>query len=262
VAALGPFEGGGAVEYLPADLSRASGGRALAEAVAARTGRLDLVVANAGAFFPRRRLTEDGIEATFALNHLGVFLPTVLLLPLLKRSPEGRVVVVSSNAALAGRPVVDEREVRDDRGRYDGFRAYARSKLANQLFTWELARRLEGTNVRAVAVHPGFVATGFARDGGGPLALVVAATQALFGRTPERGADSIVWAATAPDGGALHGHYVVDRRVRPPAPRSLDREAQRALWRLSARLVGLSDAEDAEASGEEPPALGHALAHA
>jgi NAD(P)-dependent dehydrogenase (short-subunit alcohol dehydrogenase family) len=258
VAALGPFEGGGSVEYLPADLSRASGGRALAEAVATRTGRLDIVVANAGAFFPRRRLTDDGIEATFALNHLGIYLPTLLLLPLLRRSPEGRVVVVSSNAALAGRPVMDEHAVRDGRGRYDGFQAYARSKLANQLFAWELARRLEGTTVRVVAVHPGFVATGFARDGGGPLALVVAVTQALFGRSPERGADSIVWAATAADGAALHGRYVVDRRVRPPAPRSLDREAQRVLWRLSAGLVGLTEEEDVEPSEEERRALAHA----
>jgi NAD(P)-dependent dehydrogenase (short-subunit alcohol dehydrogenase family) len=240
VAALPPFEGGGSVEFLPADLARPAEARALVERVAERVEALDVLVANAGAYFPRPTLTEEGIEATFALNHLGVFLPTVLLLPLLRRSAEARVVVVSSNAALAGRPALDERAVTGAAGRYSGFAAYARSKLANQLFTWELARRLEGSSVTAVAMHPGFVATGFARDGGGALAGLVAVTQALFGRSPERGADTIVWAATAPEARALHGRYLVDRRERSPAPRSLDRGAQEALWRLSERLTGLA----------------------
>ena len=221
-------ETGGEVRFMPVDLSRPHDAAALAQAFEARFGRLDVLVNNAGAFVNRHVRTEDGFELTFALNHLGPFALTLPLLPLLGRS-RGRVITVSSNAALGARLQLDDPH---SERRYNGWGAYAWSKLCNQLFTLALARRVDADVVRAYAMHPGFVATAFGHVDGF-MGTAVRGAQRLFGRTPERGADTIVWLATEPHPLAEHGAYVVDRRVRAPAPKARDEAAQERLWAIS-----------------------------
>jgi len=221
-------ETGGDVRFMPVDLSRPRDAVALAQAFEERLGRLDVLVNNAGAFVHRHVRTEDGFELTFALNHLGPFALTMPLLPLLDRAG-GRVVTVSSNAALGARLQLDDPH---SERRYSGWGAYAWSKLCNQLFTLALARRVDGAAVRAYAMHPGFVATSFGHVDG-LMGTAVRGAQRLFGRTPERGADSIVWLATEPLPPAEPGAYVVDRRVRAPAPKARDEAAQDRLWAIS-----------------------------
>ena len=237
-AALRRETGNADVHHLGADLSRPDEARSMAQEFSRRFERLDVLVANAGALAYRRTETEDGLERTFALNHLGSFMPTVLLLPQLIASPAGRVVVVTSNAAHFGRLQLDDPQTTR---RYDAFRAYAWSKLANVLFTLELARRLEGTRVTANAVHPGFVATKFGHDGGF-MARMVQLSQRIAGRSPERGAETPVWLATSPEVAGVTGGYFVDRRRQEPPRLARDEEAQRHLWRLSERLTGVDAA--------------------
>lgn len=220
------------LHYLPADLSRPREAVALADAFRERFSRLDALVNNAGAFVPRRMVTDDGLELTFALNHLSTFALTLALLPEL-REAAGRVVTVSSNAALGARLQLDDPTSEQ---RFNGWSAYAWSKLCNQLFTAELARRLEGSGVSANAVHPGFVATSFGHVGGA-MGGMVRLAQRLFGRTPERGADTVVWLASAPEVQGRSGGYYVDRRERPFAPRARDEAAQRRLWSLSEAML-------------------------
>ena len=222
------LETGADVRFLAADLSRPQAALALAEAYGDRFDRLDVLVNNAGVYVHGRTTTEDGFERSFALNHLGPFATSLALLPLLERAA-GRVVTVSSNAALGARLQLDDPH---SERRYSGWAAYAWSKLCNQLFTAALARRTEGRGVRAYAMHPGFVATAFGHVGG-PMGTLVRLMQGAFGRTPERGADSIVWLASEPEPPAPNGAYVVDRRVRPFAPKARDEEAQERLWSLS-----------------------------
>ena len=221
-------ETGGDVRFMPVDLSRPSDAVSLAQAFEARYERLDVLVNNAGAFVDRRVRTEDGFELTFALNHLGPFALTLPLLPLLGASG-GRVITVSSNAAIGARLQLDDPH---SERRYSGWAAYAWSKLCNQLFTLALARRVDAADVHVCAMHPGFVATAFGHVDGF-MGTAVRGAQRLFGRTPERGADSIVWLAMEPDPPAAHGAYVVDRRVRAPAPKARDEAAQERLWGIS-----------------------------
>ena len=220
------------LHFLPADLARPREAVAVVDAFRERFGRLDALVNNAGAFVSKRVVTDDGLELTFALNHLSTFALTLALLPELRQAG-GRVVTVSSDAALGARLQLDDPT--SDR-RFSGWSAYAWSKLCNQLFTAELARRLEGSGVSANAVHPGFVATSFGHVGGvvgGAMGLM----QRLFGRSPERGADTVVWLASSPEVDGRTGGYYVDRRERPFAPRARDVEAQRRLWTLSEAML-------------------------
>jgi retinol dehydrogenase 12 len=230
---------GGDVHHLPADLSLRADVRALAAAFRDRWSRLDALVLNAGAFYGRRRETREGIEATWALNHLGSMMPAVLLADLLIASAPARVIVTSSNAAMGGRIRWEDPEMR--RG-YVGFRAYAQSKLANQLLTIELARRLEGRGVSVHAMHPGFVATEFGADAGAATPLVRLG-QRLFGRTPAQGADTLTFLAVDGEATASTGRYWVDRRPRPMAPGTRDPDAARRLWDLSVARAGLRPSE-------------------
>jgi NAD(P)-dependent dehydrogenase (short-subunit alcohol dehydrogenase family) len=219
---------GGDVRFMPVDLSRPRDAVALAQAFEERLGRLDVLVNNAGAFVHRHARTEDGFERTFALNHLGPFALTLPLLRLLGETG-GRVITVSSNAALGARLQLDDPH---SERRFSGWGAYAWSKLCNQLFTLALARRVDAAAVRVYAMHPGFVATAFGHVDG-PMGTAVRGAQRLFGRTPERGADTVVWLATEGAPPAEHGAYVVDRRVRAPAPKARDEAAQDRLWAIS-----------------------------
>ena len=232
VARLRHETGSERLHFLPADLSRPREAVALAEAFRQRFDRLDALVNNAGALVPRRTTSEDGVELTFALNHLGPFALTTALLPEL-RVAAGRVVTVSSNAAMAARLQLDDP---NSERRYIGWTAYAWSKLCNQLFTRELARRLDGSGVTAYVMHPGFVATAFGHTDG-VMGGAVRVAQRLFGRTPERGADTLVWLVSEPTFAGASGGYYIDRRERPVAPKARDEAAQRRLWAVSEALL-------------------------
>ncbi|MGH3322167.1 MAG: SDR family NAD(P)-dependent oxidoreductase [Streptosporangiaceae bacterium] len=227
------------VDVEVADLAAQASVRALADHLSARLDRLDVLVNNAGMVFGRREVGPDGIERTFALNHLGYFLLTRLLLDLLRRSAPARVVNVTSKTHMAGR--IDF----DDLGgetRYDGMRAYNQSKLANVLFTVELARRLEGSGVTVNCVHPGVVASGFGRDAAGLMRFGLRLARPFL-RSPERGADTVVWLATAPAVEHTTGGYFVDRAERKPSPASRDETTARRLWEVSEGLTGLGRRE-------------------
>src|SRR6056297_1997325 len=202
---------GGDVHFVPADLGVLAEQRAFVAAFRARWQRLDALVLNAGLFTGEREETVDGIERTWAVNHLGVFVPAVLLADTLAASAPARIVITSSNAALMGRFRWRDLELRE---RYHGWPAYAQSKLANMVTARELARRLEGTGVAVHVFHPGFVATSLGSSAG-RLASVFALMQRLFGRTPEQGADTMTFLATDEAVFGSTGVYWVDRRPRP-----------------------------------------------
>lgn len=232
------------VEYLNADLSSQEQIRRLVEGFRSRYERLDVLVNNAGGFFNKYVETADGIELTFALNHLNYFLLTSLLLDLLIKSAPARVVNVSSDAHRNGRINFDDLEGKQH---YNGWRAYAQSKLANVLFTYELARRLEGTGVTANALHPGFVATGFGHNNRDLVGWGTRLAQRLAARTPEQGAQTSIYLAASLAEEGVTGKYFVDEKPVPSSPLSYDQSVARQLWEVSAAMTGLDNI---------PPVLG------
>ncbi|MBT3221812.1 MAG: SDR family oxidoreductase [Proteobacteria bacterium] len=226
------------MEYLLADLFSLSQIRALGQAFLERYQKLDVLINNAGANFATRELTVDGYERTFALNHLAPFLLTELLSDVLKKTEGARVVTVSSGAHNGARAHLDDLQF-EQRRFWWGWSAYCESKLSNLLFTYELARRLEGTGVTATAMHPGFVKTGFARNNGPVLNAAVGLAGALFGRTPEHGAETVVWAASAKELDGVTGKYFMDKAALSSSRESYDEGLQSRLWELSESLVGL-----------------------
>lgn len=227
--------GNPAVEWMVADLSAQAQVRHLARAFQERFARLDVLVNNAGALFARRSLSVDGIEMTFALNHLAYFLLTNLLLDTLKASAPARIVNVASRAHRGARINFADLQ---ERQRYSGWRAYAQSKLANILFTYELARRLEGAGVTANTLHPGFVATNFGRNNAGIVGLIVRVSQ-LAAIGPDQGAQTVIYLATAPEVEGISGKYFVNKRAVPSAEVSYDRDTAQRLWQVSAEMTGL-----------------------
>jgi NAD(P)-dependent dehydrogenase (short-subunit alcohol dehydrogenase family) len=201
--------------------------RALAAEVHRRTDRLHVLVDNAGVWQARRHLTGDGLETTFQVNHLAPFLLTGLLLDLLLAAAPSRVVVVSSG--VHQRAAVDLNDLQGTR-RYDGTAAYGLSKLGNLLFTYELARRLQGTGVTANALHPGAVST----------KLLHAGFRASGGASVAEGARTALYLASSPDVVDATGGYYVDERLATSSAASYDRELQRAFWEISERLAGLA----------------------
>ncbi|MGH8064062.1 MAG: SDR family oxidoreductase [Candidatus Entotheonellia bacterium] len=227
--------GNSAVELIIADLSAQAQVRQLASEVQRRFARLDVLINNAGALFMQRQLSHDGIEMTFALNHLAYFLLTNLLLDHLKASPSARIVNVSSEAHRGAR--LDFADLQGQH-RYRGWRAYARSKLANILFTYELARRLEGTSVVANALHPGFVATNFGRNNRGITAILLRLLQ-LAAISPEEGAQTIIHLASSAAVKDITGAYFVKKKAVRSSEVSYDRAAADRLWRVSVEITGL-----------------------
>jgi NAD(P)-dependent dehydrogenase (short-subunit alcohol dehydrogenase family) len=193
--------------------------------------RLDVLVNNAGVFLRGRSLTEDGIESTFAINHLGYFLLTGLVLDLLKRSAPSRIVNVASTAHRYAKLEINSWVTGRD---YSGFGAYANSKLANVLFTYELARGLQGTAVTANCLHPGGVGTNLFR----PLPVFMQALIKLMTISPARGARTPVYLASSPDVESVSGKYFVRCREAASSEASYNVEAARALWDVSAQLTG------------------------
>jgi retinol dehydrogenase-12 len=226
-------ETGGEVESLVADLSSQAQVRALAAAVRERTGRLDLLVNNAGAIFAARELSVDGVEMTFALNHLAYFLLTLELLPLMAGRPDARVVNVSSVAHERG--AIDFEDLQMER-RYGMWKAYAQSKLANVLFTRELARRAAPRGISANALHPGAVASGFGRNHPGLFGRLVA-IGAPFLSSPERGARTTLHVATDPGLRGVSGRYFSSCRERPPSRAARDDDTALRLWQISEAMT-------------------------
>ncbi len=226
---------GGSVELILADLAVQSEVRRLAEDFRERHDRLDVLVNNAGLVQSTRTETPDGIEMTLAVNHLAPFLLTNLLLDLLKKSAPSRVVTVSSEAQRWGSMDFDDLQ---SRRRYSGFPVYGMTKLANIMFTYELAERLEGTGVTATCVHPGAVNTRFGANDRGPATLLFRAFKP-FMRTPEQGADTVIHLASSWEVEGVSGKYYADRKWIEPQEIALDPEARRKLWEASEELTGL-----------------------
>jgi retinol dehydrogenase 12 len=203
--------------------------------------RIDVLINNAGLVLGERRITPDGLEHVFALNHLAPFLLTNLLLPQLTGAAPARVVTVASDAHSAAR--LDLSDPNLEHG-WDSWRSYANSKLANILFTRELARRLDGTGVTANCAHPGVVRTGFGRESRPLLKLGITIARP-FMRSPERGADTIVYLASSPDVAGQTGGYYVKRQRREPSAAARDDTLARELWELSEKMTGLAPARPA-----------------
>jgi NAD(P)-dependent dehydrogenase (short-subunit alcohol dehydrogenase family) len=239
--------GSGEVSYLLADFSSQAAIRALADAVRSRVDRLDVFVNNAGGVHKARRLTVDGIEATFAVNHLGYFLLTNLLLDLVVKSAPARVVTVASVGHRRG--TLDFADLGFERGGYSIMRAYSRSKLANVLFAAELARRLAGSGVTSNSLHPGSVDTNI--WSGAPLWAkpIIQIVFRPFFISAEKGGERIVQLAASPELAGVTGKYFEDGQVVEPAPFARDASLATRLWDVSARMVGLAPAQ---ATGSSP----------
>ncbi len=225
------------VECLIADLSSMTEVRQLASEFMKKYHRLDVLVNNAGAIFARRNITVDGLEMTFALNHLANFLLSNLLLDLIKASAPARIVNVSSRAHQ--RAELDFNDLQTAHYGYGGFKAYGRSKLANVMFTYELARRLDGTGVTANALHPGGVNSGFGKNNGGVMRLAMKMVS-RFQLTPEQGAQTSIYLASSPAVEGVSGKYFVDCAEVNSSPASYDEAAQKRLWEVSAEMTGIN----------------------
>jgi len=222
------------VESLLCDFSSQERIRALAEEFRAGHERLHILVNNAGAVFANRTLTGDGIEATFALNHLGYFLLTQLLLDLLVKSAPARVINVASAAHYRG--TMDFDDLGFERG-YKIMRAYSRSKLANVLFTRELASRLEGTGVTVNSLHPGTVATNIWNGGPRWMRPIINILARLFMLTPAQGADAVVYLAVSPEVEGKTGLYFENNHPKTPSVLASDSSVAKQLWERSSKLV-------------------------
>jgi NAD(P)-dependent dehydrogenase (short-subunit alcohol dehydrogenase family) len=229
------------VSYLVADLSSQASVRQLAKEYAGAHRRLDVLVNNAGVFLARRTTTIDGIEYTLAVNHLAPFLLTGLLIDIIKASSPARIIITSSVAHSGAR--IDFDDIQFERKPYSGIRAYGQSKLANILFTKELARRLEGSGVTANCFHPGAVRTNLLQGNPWHYRLVWNAAGSFF-LSPEKGADTGIYLASSPDVEGVTGKYFVKREQVEPTDGAGDKEAAR-LWDVSERLTGISFPQDA-----------------
>src|SRR5438105_5305259 len=225
-----------AVDLLLADLSSQQSIRQLVETFQHHYPHLHVLINNAGAAFPRRRETVDGVEMTFAVNYLAPFLLTHLLLDVLKASAPARIVNVSSDAQASGYIQLDDLQAEK---LYRPMRTYPQSKLAVVLFTYELARRLQGTGVTANCLHTGFVATHIGQSDVGPAVRLLVKLIANFGTSPEKGAKTSIYLASSPEVEGVTGKYFVKSIPKRSAAISYDESLQRQLWEQSAKLVNL-----------------------
>jgi NAD(P)-dependent dehydrogenase (short-subunit alcohol dehydrogenase family) len=238
VAELKAGSGNDGIDFVLGDLSLISGVRAVAAELKSRRDRLDVLVNNAGAVFQKYRLTAEGFETTFALNHLSYFLLARELVDLLAKAPGARVVSTSSGAHSRGRIDLDTIARRPSGSA--GFSAYCDSKLCNILFTRELARRVADRGIVANCFHPGFVRSGFGLNNPGLFGGAIKVAGALFARTPEKGAETLVWLAASPDAAKPSGEYFHDMKVAATSRRAKDDATAKALWEMSERIVGAS----------------------
>ena len=223
-------------KLLIADLSSLDAVRKLAAELPKAAPRVDVLINNAGAIFNRRETTVDGLEMTFALNHMAYFLLTVSLLDRLKANPPARIVNVASEAHRSA--TLDFADLQTAR-HYSGWLAYRRSKLANILFTRELARRVRGSGLTVNCLHPGFVATSFGDNNKGPFRLAVGLAKRFMAISPGEGGETLVHAASAPELSSLSGVYFDKNKPREPSPAAQDGEAAKRLWDASEKLAAL-----------------------
>jgi retinol dehydrogenase 12 len=222
------------VQVILGDLSKISDMKSVAKVFAAKNDRLDILVNNAGAWFEKYQLTSDGIEQTFALNHMGYFVLTVELLDMIRKTPNARVVSTSSAAHMMSR--FDLQHVVKRSG-WAKFPAYADSKLANILFTLELAKRLSGTSAVANCFHPGYTRSEFGMNNAGFFKWTFQLGQALFARTTEKGAETLLWLATHPDAAGYSGQYFFDKKARRVHAHGDDEGLAARLWDVSTKLA-------------------------
>mgnify|MGYP001305563356 CR=1 FL=1 len=241
VAAQLTQESGAEVSAILGDLSLMRDVRKVADEFRQKFDRLDVLLNNAGAVFNTYQRTEEGNEMTFALNHLNYFLLTHLLLDMLKASAPARIINVSSNAHRVGPLDVDN--LQSEKG-FSAFGAYGRSKLENIMFTYELARRLEGTDVTVNALHPGFVRTGFGHNMSGIFSNIARLAQ-IFAITLEQGAETSIYLATSPEVEGVSGRYFVKSKAVRSSNASYDETAWRRLWEASEKLTGIGNAAHA-----------------
>ena len=216
-----------------ADLSLIAETRRVAKTIAESEPRVDALVNNAGAMFSSRRVTAEGLERTFALNHMAYFVLTRALGERLAASAPARVVSTASRAHAGAR--LDFDDLQCERG-YSARKAYGRSKLCNILFTRELARRLQGTGVAANCLHPGSVASRFGDDAGGWIGLLIPLAK-RFAISPEEGADTIVYLVSSPEAGSVSGEYFCQRRIEKPSAAARDDATARRLWEASETIA-------------------------
>ena len=235
IAAIEGATGNRAVSVVLGDLAKQTDVRRVAREINARVSRIDVLLNNAGVVNLAYGTTADGIEATFAVNHLAYFMLTLLVRDALYAAPAARIVNVASDAHRWGRLDFDDL---GNARRYRAMRVYGQSKLCNILFTYELARRLVGTTVVVNAVHPGAVATRLGQNNG-RVATFLTKLLAPFFRTPEQGADTAVYVATAPEIAGVTGAYFASRRAVRSSKLSYDLAAQQRLWDVSESLTGV-----------------------
>lgn len=231
------------IEVMHLDLASLASIRGFTGTLAQKYRRLDVLLNNAGTFSMTRQETEDGFEMTMGVNHLGTFLLTHLVLPQLEQAPEARIINVSSNAHFQGQ--IDLEDLNLER-KYQGFKAYANSKLANVMFTLDLADRLQDTGVTVNAVHPGHVNTGMLNTW--PEAKWY---QALLGKviglltiSAEEGAQTSIYLARSDKVSGITGQYFEKKRPKEPSPRCNDLQLRKGLWQLSEELTGLARRRD------------------
>jgi NAD(P)-dependent dehydrogenase (short-subunit alcohol dehydrogenase family) len=223
------------VEIVRGDFARLAEIRRVADELLARTDKIDVLVNNAGVTMMKRTTTPDGYETTFAVNHLGYFLLTGLLLPRLRAAaPGARIVNVASDAHRWG--PLDLADLQNER-EYKAMKVYAQSKTANILFTRELARRLAGSGVSVNALHPGAVATRLGR-GSGPLFDLLQSVISVFMKSPAQGADTSIYLASAPELEGVSGRYFANRKEKQPQPHASDAALAGRLWGISEELTG------------------------
>src|SRR5712691_4764876 len=224
------------VDLMVADLSSMQSVHQLAQEFLAKYPKLHVLVNNAGIFLPKRMVTVDGLETTFTTNHLGHFLLTNLLLDRIKASAPSRVINITSDAHKGAE--MDFEDLMGEK-KFSGFKAYGQSKLANILFTYELARRLGGTGVTANCLHPGLVRTGFGKDVVGLMAFVVRVV-GPFMMSPEKAARAAVYLASSPELESVTGKHFVKGKEEYSSRESFDQTTAERLWQVSAELTSLS----------------------
>ncbi|WP_276352079.1 SDR family NAD(P)-dependent oxidoreductase [Cohnella caldifontis] len=237
--------GGVTVDVFVADMASQSSIRRAAAEISAKWPRIDVLINNAGAMYVKRILTEEGIEMTWAVNHLAPFLLTNLLLDRLKEAGDARIITTASHGHKMARKGIDFEDL-SAKKRFGALGMlmgganlrYGETKLANVLFTAELGRRLEGTGVKAACFDPGLVATNFNQENGW-MARATMAAMKRFSRSPEQGAETLVWLADS-DGMTErnNGCYYKDKQIAVPSPAARDSDAARRLWAVSEEQAG------------------------
>jgi NAD(P)-dependent dehydrogenase (short-subunit alcohol dehydrogenase family) len=240
---------GAKVEFIPLDLSSWDDIRRFALEVHGRFPRLDVLINNAGTMLLQRRVNQAGLEMTFVVNHLGHFLLTHMLMELLRASESARVIVISSGSHWRAR--LDFDDLQNENG-YSGMRVYGESKLANLLFTYELARRLEGESITANAMHPGFVRTNLGRDNGWLLHKLIRLVMLAAG-TAEAGADTCIYLASSDEVEGVSGKYFKGRKAVRSSKASYNLEEARKLWEISEEILGLTEEERLTSLRNSPP---------